>query len=132
MIRRRGWFAAWLLAGTALPAVAAVAIFGCCQLPFHGLIHRVMPLCEVAEHLLAHHHDEESPATPPPVQTDTRSSVARLASMPLHAFTAPMLLVASMGGPIGRSSVVGGRPIGAFRCDDDVGDRLAAISTLRL
>ena len=135
MSRRRALVLGWLLASSA-PVVLAIVLVGCCALPFHGLVHRFMPLCAMAEvALTAHHHGEqdghESPATPPQKQNDdarTRPAVkpepraSLLAALPAGSLRSlpPSVVLRSQLSP------------GAFRCDDDVGTRLARLDTLRI
>ncbi len=135
MSRRRAFVFGWLLASSA-PVVLAIVLVGCCALPFHGLVHRVMPLCAMAEAALtAHHHGEhdghEQPVTPPQKQDD--QARARPAAKPEPRAS---LLAALPAGAL-RSlppSVVRRSQLspGAFRCDDDVGTRLARLDTLRI
>ncbi|HVT60695.1 MAG TPA: hypothetical protein VHR45_20150 [Thermoanaerobaculia bacterium] len=133
MRRRRLLTIAWLVGGTFVPVGAAVAIFGCCHLPFHGVVHRFMPLCELAEKALAHHHHEERPAVPAPSRPDQKPTAERNWRVPERASLTPRLAVISTLPPLSpgqppRRSL----PVGAFRCDDDVGARLAFVDTLRL
>ena len=47
-MRRTAIAAAWVF-GATVPLVAAVVfVFGCCVLPFHGYIHKALPLCHFA------------------------------------------------------------------------------------
>jgi hypothetical protein len=133
MMRRRWLTVAWLVGGSLLPAAAAVAIFGCCHLPFHGLVHRVLPLCQLATEALAHHHEGERPAIPAPSRPDQQPLSERAWRAPERTSLTQSLRVTSMVPPL-----VPGQPprrwlpAGAFRCDDDVGSRLAFVETLRL
>jgi hypothetical protein len=134
-MKRRAIVITWLL-GSAVPLVLTVAWVGCCVLPLHGMVHKLMPLCEMAEQALsAHHHggeDHDHPSTPAPQKQDQqdgpgwvrkiepRSSVqAALTSWSVRAVP-PSVAQRSQTAP------------GAFRCDDDVGTRLALLDTLRI
>lgn len=135
MRRTRLFAIAWLLGGTITPAIVAVAILGCCRLPFHGLVHRMMPLCEIATAALTHHHhdDDDAPAVPAPSRPEAKPTVERAWRAPDRlAVAAPMVLAATLPPPAAGSPPRRLLPIGAFRCDDDVGTRLAFVETLRL
>ena len=116
-MRRTAIAAAWLF-GTTVPLVAAaVFVFGCCVLPFHGLIHRVLPLCHIASGLI-HHHDDQTPAP----AREKQEPVKRLVSTmpPAFALTPagdrPRIVRASAATAY-RSFI----SLGATRCDRDVG-----------
>jgi hypothetical protein len=124
----------WLLGGTVVPVAAALLIFGCCELPFHGLVHRVMPLCEMATAALQHHdHDTDAPAVPAPARPEAKPTAQQAWRMPERLAIDPPLMLAAVlppsaaGAPQHRVL-----PVGAFRCDDDVGTRLAFVETLRI
>jgi hypothetical protein len=134
-VKRTRLFAiGWLLGGTVVPAAAAVVILGCCELPFHGLVHRVMPLCEMAVAALAHHdHEADAPAVPAPPRPEAKPSVERAWRAPERpAIHPPLVLAATLPPPAAGAPSLRALPIGAFRCDDDVGTRLAFVETLRL
>ena len=100
-----------------LPAlVASVWLFGCCVLPFHRAMHRVLPLC----HIAAAAHDgaasRQQPSTAP--RTVERRIVIRLWSGGLQA------AVVRTGGLKPAAPQVSYRSfitLGAMRCDRDVG-----------
>jgi hypothetical protein len=132
---RRGVVLLTWLAASAVPFVLAVVLVGCCALPFHGLVHRLLPLCAMAETALTVHQEaadgHEHPATPPQKNDDhgrARPAVKPeprtllLAALPAGSLRAlpPSVVLRSQLSP------------GAFRCDDDVGTRLARLDTLRL
>src|SRR5260370_35901303 len=70
-MKRSKWIAAVWIAAITIPALmASVFLIGCCALPFHGVIHKVMPLCEIAAHVMRgehgddHHHDNQTAPLP--------------------------------------------------------------------
>jgi len=132
--RARRLAIAWLLCGTVVPVAAAMAIFGCCELPLHGLVHRVVPLCEMATMALAHQgHDGGAPAAPAPSRPDPKPTMDRAWRGPERPSTRVSLtLAATLPPPATAPPSLRTLPIGAFRCDDDVGTRLASVETLRL
>jgi hypothetical protein len=135
MDRRRALVLTWLLASTA-PFLLAVVLIGCCALPLHGLMHRLLPLCQMAEQVLAAHHhgdhEHDQPAAPPPQKQDHQDG-PRLAWK-----SEPRVFVAAPLGPwslreLPQAVVHHSQTApGAFRCDDDVGTRLALLDTLRI
>ena len=48
-MRRRFVAAAWIAGATVPLLMATVFIVGCCVLPFHDVMHRLMPVCAMAE-----------------------------------------------------------------------------------
>ena len=135
MNRKRKLALAWL-AATAAPAALAVVLIGCCALPLHGLVHRLLPLCEMAETALqaGHHGDHgghHSPATPAPKQ-DSQDG-ARLSARTENRATFVPALVSCGSHPLPPEVAQRSQTApGAFRCDDDVGRRLASVDTLRI
>lgn len=134
MRRRRHIVFGWLLAGGASVLLAAVFLVGCCVLPFHDLTHRLLPLCDVAAAVLALGNEagHEHPAVPAERQDGPRkqrdaSSVA--ASCPGTTITLAVASVQSLATPTGDRAQISP---GALRCDDDVGQRLALLETLRI
>ena len=123
---KKGLIAVFALAITAIPAVIAAAfLFGCCALPFHHVVHKVMPLCTMAVSFFT--DEEPQPATPArseeprtKVTTDL-PRVFRAPSLAASSFAAPAVLTA-------RSSL---SPTAA-RCDRDVGLHLLLLATFRI
>jgi len=127
----------WLMA-SAMPLMLAMALLGCCALPFHGTLHKVMP-CGMAQMALTPQpqgdhggHGSHQPAAPPAQKQDGQDGT-RLAWKSEARQAAP--LPATVGAivdlprpPADRSRVA----LGATRCDDDVGTRLALLDTLRI
>ena len=110
--------AAWIV-GSAVPLLAAtVALVGCCVLPFHGVVHKVMPLCEMAVNALRGGDHEEHPTTPaqPKEEPVKRIVVETAERFRLVAATKTETL-ASVAPAAYRSFIT----LGAVRCDQDVG-----------
>jgi hypothetical protein len=122
-MKRTAVAAAWIL-GSTLPLLAAtVFLVGCCVLPFHGLVHKMMPLCQSAAEVMggghhdADHHDH--PATP---AKQKEEPVKRVVSEPgetfrLAAARAERQITVPYT-PAGYRSFIS---LGASRCDQDVG-----------
>jgi hypothetical protein len=124
------------LAGATVPVALAAFLVGCCALPLHGLAHRLLPLCEMAEAVLtAHEHDghsHDTPSAPAAPKQDGPDG-------PRLAWKSEQRTPHHIALELSRSSVL---PVellrrtqlapSAFRCDDDVGTRLARLDTLRI
>ncbi|HWW61136.1 MAG TPA: hypothetical protein VN181_07205 [Thermoanaerobaculia bacterium] len=114
---KRAAIAAGIVTGATVPLlVMTVWLFGCCVLPFHHVMHRLMPVCAMAADLLR--GGDAQPATPAPAK---REPVKRVVSETARAFR-----VASIDA---SDEVVTPRAAahrtfiahGALRCDRDVG-----------
>jgi hypothetical protein len=128
--------AAWL-AGTTIPLImAAVFLFGCCVLPFHHALHRIMPLCHVAAGILngnhSDSHGDHHPSPPAPEKQKTSGAQlltilrGRFSSLGAVAFTTARNAAQSR---IAYRSFIS---LGAARCDQDVGLRALLIETYRI
>lgn len=115
--------AAVLVTGATIPLLAAAAfLIGCCVLPFHGMIHQLMPLCEGAASVAAGGHDDHDrdtlPAVPARDQEPVRTALMVLpgtASGASEPHQAGSLAVTASTAPRSFMS------LGALRCDQDVG-----------
>lgn len=133
---KRALIAAIWIAGSTIPmAIAAVFVFGCCVLPFHGFIHRAFPLCHMAIHMLQGHHDgdddDHHPAPPAPQKHNAgRPSLVTTLSM-----RESMARSDTFAASYPRFSPVAYRTfisLGAIRCDQDVGLHQLLIETFRI
>ncbi len=112
--------AAWI-GGSTVPLVAAtVFLFGCCVLPFHGVIHKLMPLCEMAANVMRGDHGDHDHETTPARQKE--EPVKRIATespetFPLFA-PSPRPEALTSSAPAAYRSFL---TLGAMRCDQDVG-----------
>jgi hypothetical protein len=115
-MRRRLLAAVWIVGATIPMLAASVFLFGCCVLPFHRVLHDVMPLC----HMVA-----------PPGQPETGDSTpAREKEQPVRRIASEMpssfRLVAESGretgvAPAAATAYRSYISLGAVRCDRDVG-----------
>ena len=127
-MRRTVIAAAWV-AGTTVPLLmSAVFVFGCCVLPFHAAIHRVLPLCHLATGVMGGGHHEHQPPVP---AREKQEPVKRLAtnvpqSFRLAASTAAAPRIAPRDATAYRSFIA----LGALRCDQDIGLHLLAATLL--
>jgi hypothetical protein len=117
--------------GATIPLLMAfVLVFGCCVLPFHGVIHKVLPLCGLAvDFLRGEHQGEGAHQTPAPAR-EKQEPVKRIAtevprSFRLAVTAAAEQHVTASDATTYRSFIA----LGAIRCDRDVGLHLL-IATL--
>jgi len=128
---RRAFIAAAWIAGTTVPLLMSVVfVFGCCVLPFHAVVHRVLPLCHVATGIMRGGHGDREKQPPVPAR-EKQEPVKRLAtevprSFRLAAFTAAAPRIAPRDATAYRSFIA----LGALRCDHDVGLHLLVASLL--
>lgn len=122
-MRRKVIAALWVTGASVPLLMVTVYVVGCCVLPFHGVMHKLMPICEMAANAIRGDHasaDHHSDAVPPargkqePVKRSV-TDVPRLFRLAIandarRAF-APTATTAY------RSFIT----LGAVRCDRDVG-----------
>ena len=117
-MKRRVIAAAWIVGATVPLLMATVFLVGCCALPFHNVVHKLMPVCEMAMSVLrgdAAADDREGDATP--AQEKQRIATALPNVVRLTAADVPERKIA-MATPAGYRSFI---TLGAVRCDRDVG-----------
>lgn len=115
-MKRRLIAAAWI-AGATLPLVAATLLLvGCCVLPFHQTVHKVMPVCHMAANVLGGEETPQDDATPPPSR-ERRMDVRMPATFRLATVASAPRIVAPAPDTHYRSFITHG----AARCDRDVG-----------
>jgi hypothetical protein len=124
-MKKRTWIAALCVAGTTVPALAAALFLaGCCVLPFHHVIHKILPLCQSAAKMVAGDHhdgDRDDPASTPAREKEQTGSrtVVGLTSTPRMASAMSGHL--PLGTPHARTAYRSFISLGATRCDRDVG-----------
>ena len=120
-MRRRFVAAAWIAGATVPLLLSAVFVVGCCVLPFHGVVHRLMPLCAMATNVMTGHHAESPSPTSAPAR-EKQEPVKRMATVipgtvRLAAADEARSRLASSPVSAYRSFI----SLGAVRCDQDVG-----------
>lgn len=123
-MKRRLFAAAWIMGATLPLLMATVFVVGCCVLPFHGIVHKLMPLCQMAADVMRGERtgaDHEHEATPPPAR-EKKEPVRKIATRVPAVFR----VAAATGAPrvLTPSAIAGYRSfltLGAMRCDQDVG-----------
>lgn len=128
-MRRTAIAAAWLIGATVPLLMATVMIFGCCVLPFHHVIHKIVPLCDIAMNVMrGEHHANNRQNLPAQAKQQPAKRIATevprtfqltVAAEVQHAVRAR--LAASY-----RSFIA----LGALRCDQDVGLHLLVSAIL--
>lgn len=125
-MRRRVVAAAWILGATVPLLTATVFLVGCCVLPFHGVIHKLMPLCQTAAHVMGgdhtaegHEHDALPPLSP---AREKQEPVKRIATEVPDAYRLVMSSgAAHVVAPTASTAYRSFISLGAVRCDRDVG-----------
>ena len=129
-MRRTFIAAAWLVGATVPLLIATVMIFGCCVLPFHGVIHKMMPLCDLAMNVIRGEHAAGANHQPTPAR-ERQEPVKRVVTevprtFQLHAAFAVPRRIDAANGSTYRSFIT----LGAVRCDRDVGLHLFVATLL--
>jgi len=124
-MRRRVIAAVWIT-GAAVPLLlATVFLVGCCVLPFHQVVHKLMPICDMAANLIRGEHaghGQEHDALPPSPAREKQEPVKRIATEVPHMFR--LAVVSDATRAIAVNATTGYRSfitLGAVRCDRDVG-----------
>jgi hypothetical protein len=101
--------------------VATVFLFGCCVLPFHGVMHKLMPLCELAVSFArGDSGEDEHDAVPPPARK--QEPVKRIATEVPGVFRlAAAVQITRVLTPVAATGHRSFITLGAVRCDRDVG-----------
>lgn len=122
-MRRRVIAAAWIVGATVPVLMGTVLLVGCCVLPFHNVVHKLMPVCEMAIDVIRgdqtaddHDHDAVPPAR------EKQEPVKRIATQVPSVFrlavsTTTERTIAPSAANDYRSFIT----LGAVRCDRDVG-----------
>lgn len=115
LMRRRFVAAAWIVGATVPLLLTTLFVVGCCVLPFHRVMHEVVPLCHIAASAPA----EEQPSAPAQEkQEPARRIITTLtASMTLARTETQAVRVTASAATAYRSFIT----LGAMRCDSDVG-----------
>ena len=131
---KRAVVALTLLFGSTIPLVmAAVFLFGCCVLPFHHVLHRVMPLCHIATGILNVHHDDSDHHPSPPPTAKQKQGGSLLTILRVNESPARLMQFAVIHhGAQSRIAFRSFISLGAARCDPDVGLLAILIETFRI
>jgi len=124
-MRRRVIAAVWIAGATVPLLMATVFLFGCCVLPFHRVVHKLMPICEMAANVIRGDHassEHDHEAVPPTPAREKQEPGQRIATQVPNIFR----FTVAMGTErvIAPTATTGYRSfitLGAVRCDRDVG-----------
>jgi len=120
-MKRRLIAAAWILGATVPLLMATVFLVGCCVLPFHNVVHNLMPLCEMAANVIRGDHADDHEATPPVPARDKQEPVKRIATEVPTDFRLAIANGARAASPVAATEYRSFITLGAVRCDRDVG-----------
>lgn len=126
MKRRRLIAAAWIAASTVPFVLATVFLVGCCVLPFHQVMHKLMPLCDMAASVMRADHGEDGhghhDAVPPAPGREKQEPVKRVATeVPVALRLATLTAAEHSVTPTAATGYRSFISLGAVRCDRDVG-----------
>jgi hypothetical protein len=119
-MRRRLIAAAWIMGATIPLLMATVLVAGCCVLPFHNVVHKLMPVCEMAMNVIRGGADDEHEHDATPAR-EKQDPVQRIATVMPNAFR---LATSAAARTLAHATTTGYRSfitLGAIRCDRDVG-----------
>ena len=131
-MKRTAIAVAWLIGTTVPMLVATVFVFGCCVLPFHGVIHKAMPLCHYAMAFFSAEHDDHDNAAQQSTPAREKREVAKRnatevpESFGVVAASSAAQHVTACDATTYRSFIA----LGAIRCDRDVGLHLVNATLL--
>ena len=113
---KRTAIAVAIVAATTVPAfVATVWLFGCCVLPFHHVLHRLVPLCRIASNGHASDAQTSTPAKEKQQPAPRFTTELTSAFAPLFVGQSHPLITCS---PAAYRSFLS---LGGVRCDQDIG-----------
>lgn len=119
-MKRRLIAAVWITGATVPLLMSAVFLINCCVLPFHGVMHKVMPICEMAVSAMRGGHADHD-AVPPPAR-EKQEPVKQIVTEVPSAFRLAALTterrISSASSDVAYRSFIS---LGAMRCDRDVG-----------
>jgi len=126
-MKRTAIAAAWIAGVTVPLLVSVVFVFGCCVLPFHGVIHKFMPLCNVAIDFMRGEQHEHQQAPVP----EKQQPVKRIALEMPRAFHSTIASTAQRSAtPSAATAYRSFISLGAIRCDQDIGLHLFVATML--
>ena len=94
------------------------------MLPFHGVVHKLMPLCNIVMNAVTDHHDE----TTPPAKHEPVKRVTGVAPSAFRVVSLTVQRADPIASPAAYRSFMS---LGAMRCDRDVGLHLL-VETFRI
>lgn len=95
-------------------------LFGCCVLPFHAVMHRLVPICQLSMAMVQGsdaHSSEQTTTAPTQKQGGAERAAPELTTRFSFPVSSPSPAVVSATPAAYRSRI----SLGAMRCDSDVG-----------
>ena len=121
-MKRTAIAAAWIF-GTTVPVLASVVfLFGCCALPFHSVVHKVMPICHLAVQLIRGDQGPSTDAQQPLPAREKQEPAKRIATNAPRS--RELASTSTIARTLTATSAIAYRSFiahGALRCDRDVG-----------
>ena len=117
-MKRRIIAAAWITGATVPLLMATLFAVGCCVLPFHSVMHKLMPLCHVAASMFSGEDHADDATTP---AREKQEPVKRITTVVPQTFRLASVSVARIHTPVAMTSYRSFISLGATRCDRDVG-----------
>ena len=131
-MRRSAIAAAWIVGATVPLLIGTVFLFGCCVLPFHQTLHRLMPVCSAVASFMRGGdagHDHAQPSSP---AREKQEPVKRIVTALPSTFRLVMTGAGQhLSAPSAATSYRTFIALGAIRCDHDVGLHLL-VETFRI
>lgn len=122
MQRRRLIAAAWIAGATVPFLLATVFLVGCCVLPFHQIMHKLMPICEMAASVMRGDHGADGHDHNSAPAREKQEPVKRIATEVPALFRLAVVTVAQRSvAPSATTDYRSFISLGAMRCDRDVG-----------
>jgi hypothetical protein len=125
--------AAWLIGSVVPLTVAVIFFFGCCVLPFHQTLHKLVPLCSIASMMMRSDDGDISRQSTPAREKSEKTAKKSVPSLlPVHtelSTNSDRVAHQLLQGSLRYRSFIA---LGAMRCDDDVGLRLSLLDTFRI
>ena len=121
-MRRKAIAAAWIAGATVPLLLGTVFLFGCCVLPFHQVMHKLMPICEMAASVMRGDPAGHQHAPVPAPAREKQEPVKRMATEVPSVFRLAAAGAAPRAiAPTATTSYRSFITLGAVRCDRDVG-----------
>ena len=131
-MKRAAIAVAWIVGATVPLLLATVFLVGCCVLPFHQTLHRVMPICSAVASFMSGGHAGHDAAQPSAPAREKQEPVKRMATeVPLVFRLAAVPAAERIGAPNAATGYRSFIALGAIRCDQDVGLHLL-VETFRI
>lgn len=117
-VKRRIIAAAWIAGATVPLLVATLFAVGCCVLPFHSVMHKLMPLCHVASSMFSPDDNSDDATTPARDKQEPSRRVTTVMPQMLRVAGVTPTRINPPTAPLSYRSFIS---LGAIRCDRDVG-----------